>query len=57
MTYGLSNSEKYITVFHLKITIFTDVKYRSILHMRVIAMKDHSGSRAFGQFLNLKKSA
>ena len=36
--YVLSNNVKNITIFHLKINIFTSVKYCCILHGRVFVM-------------------
>ena len=38
MIYVLSNSKKNIKIFHLKIIVFTAVKYCSILHRRVCVM-------------------
>ena len=38
MIYVLSKNKKIITFFHLKIIIFTAVKYQSILHRRVFVM-------------------
>ena len=45
MIYVLSKYKKNITTFHLKITIFTAVKNRSILHRRVIVMFSISNSQ------------
>ena len=37
--YVLSKNKKHNTLFHLKIDVFTAVKYRSILHRHVFVMK------------------
>ena len=37
--YVLSKIKKYLTFFHMKITIFTAVKYCSILHGHVCVMR------------------
>ena len=36
--YDLSKNKNHLTILHLKITIFTAIKNRSILHRRVIVM-------------------
>ena len=39
--YALSKNKKNITIFHLKISIFTAVENRSMLHGRVFVMEPH----------------
>ena len=55
--YILSKNKKTIKVFHLKIGSFTAMKYRSILHRRVIVMFVYFRVAALDMFDSIPVSA